>query len=146
MIPTLPDPDYHAEFYADVPLKRLLAWMVDTLISILLAILILPFTAFTGIFFFPFLVVVVGFFYRVATIAGGSATLGMRLMAIELRNMRGERLSPGEALVHTILYSVFVSAILPQLASAALMLTTARAQGLHDFVLGTAAINRAARG
>ncbi|MFY9320584.1 MAG: RDD family protein, partial [Lentibacter algarum] len=49
----LPDPHYQPEFYADVPLKRLISWAIDTVIIVLLVVLILPFTAFTGLFFLP---------------------------------------------------------------------------------------------
>lgn len=144
MTDALPDPHYHAEFYRDVPLKRLLAWLVDTLVILLLTVAVLPFTAFTGLFYFPFLAMVVGLVYRVLTIAGGSATPGMRLMAIELRNAGGARLDLPQAVLHTLLFSVFFSFLLPQLASIALMATGARAQGLHDLMMGTVAINRAA--
>ena len=144
MTHALPDPDYQADFYADVPLKRLIAFGVDTVLILILTVLVLPFTAFTGLFYFPFLAMVVGFVYRVLTIAGGSATPGMRLMAIELRNASGERLDLPQAALHTLLFTLFFSMMLPQIASIALMLTGPRAQGLHDLVLGTAAINRPA--
>lgn len=138
----LPDPERHAELYADIPLKRALAWVVDAFLVLLLTLLALPFTAFTGIFFFPVLWVIVSFAYRVLTINGRSATLGMRLMSIELRNWRGERFAFGDAVLHTLLYTVFFSFFIPQVISAVLMLTSARAQGLHDLILGSAAINR----
>ncbi len=140
----LPDPTYSADFYADVPSKRLIAWVIDTVIIVLLTVLILPFTAFTGILFFPFLAMVVGFAYRIATLARGSATWGMRLVAIELRSGQGERFDLPLAFMHTLLFSVFFSFIIPQVASIVLVLTGARAQALHDLFLGTAAINRAA--
>jgi uncharacterized RDD family membrane protein YckC len=41
----------------------------------------------------PILYFTVSFLYRSATIGAGSATLGMRLMNIELRNGLGQRLS-----------------------------------------------------
>lgn len=47
----LPDPDYQAEFYQDVPTKRLIAWIADTIVIVLISLLIVPFTAFTGLFF-----------------------------------------------------------------------------------------------
>lgn len=140
----LPDPDLHAEFYADVPTKRLIAFVVDTVLIVLLSLLVLPFTAFTGIFFFPVLMMLVGFVYRVVTLAGGSATLGMRLSAIEMRDARGQRLGLFLAFWHTVLFSAFFASMLLQAASILMMLTGARAQGLHDLLLGTAAVNRAA--
>ena len=69
---TLPDPDFQPEFYADVPGKRLLAFFIDTIIIIGLCVLVLPFTAFTGLFFFPLLYLVLGFAYRVVTLANSA--------------------------------------------------------------------------
>jgi len=74
----LPDPHRSAEFYDGIPTKRLLAWVVDTVLIGLVSVLVLPFTAFTALFFFPALMLVVGFAYRWFTLAGGSATWGMR--------------------------------------------------------------------
>ncbi|MRH20244.1 RDD family protein [Rhodovulum strictum] len=141
----LPDPALHAEFYKDVPAKRLVAWVVDTVLILLIALLALPFTAFAAVFVLPLFVAVVGFAYRTVTLARGSATWGMRLVAIEIRNGRGERLDLPSAALHTLLYSLSMAFVLPQVASVVLMLTGARAQGLHDLLLGTAAINRPAR-
>ena len=90
----LPDPHYQPEFYADVPLKRLISWAIDTVIIVLLVVLILPFTAFTGLFFLPLLAFLVNFAYRVICLANGSATLGMRLTAIEFRTRDGARFEP----------------------------------------------------
>ena len=141
----LPDPATQPEFYSGVAVKRALAWVVDVTIVALLCLLILPFTAFTGIFFFPALMLFVGFLYRWFTIAGGSATWGMRLMAIELRDADGERFSSGTALAHTAGYTVSVITAPLQLISMILMVATARGQGLTDMVLGTTAINRRTR-
>ncbi len=57
----LPDPDLQAEFYADVPLKRALAWIVDMILIALLTTVIVPFTAFTALFFLPVLFLMVSF-------------------------------------------------------------------------------------
>ncbi len=138
----LPDPVTQADLYADIPVKRGVAWIVDAIIVFLLTLLILPFTAFTGLFFYPALWLFVSFVYRVMTITNGSGTLGMRLMSVELRTWRGERFGFGDAMLHTLLYTACVSFLVPQLVSIVMMLTTARAQGLHDLALGTAAINR----
>ncbi len=141
---TLPNPETAPAFYAGVPTKRLLAWVVDVILIGVLCVLVLPFTAFTGIFFFPFLMLFVGFFYRWFTIAGGSATWGMRLMAIELRDMDGLRLTSGMAFAHTAGYTISVITAPLQLISIVAMLLTPRGQGLSDMVLGTTAINKPA--
>lgn len=79
------------------------------------------------------------------TLANGSATLGMRLMSIEIRRHDGQRLDLGTAVMHTLGYTLSMSFVLPQIASIILMMTGDRGQGLTDLVLGTAAINRSAR-
>ena len=138
----LPDPEREAELYADVPVKRLLAWVVDSLLIAALTLLAIPFTAFTALFYLPALWLAVGLAYRILTLTRASATPGMRLVAIELRTHRGERFGLGEAAAHTALYTLSMSTILPQLVSIGLMLGTPRGQGLPDMLLGTAALNR----
>ncbi|MGR3322789.1 MAG: RDD family protein [Pseudooceanicola sp.] len=140
---SLPDPETQPEFYSGVATKRLLAWVVDTALIVLLCVLILPFTAFTGIFFFPFLMLVTGFLYRWATLAAGSATWGMRLMSIELRRADGARFDGGTAFMHTLGYSLSFAFMIVQAISVVLMAATERGRGVTDHVLGTVAINRA---
>lgn len=141
---TIPDPQAQPDFYKDVPLKRLLAWGVDAAITLLACLVILPFTAFTALFFFPFLFLVVGFCYRTLTIANGSATWGMRLFAIELRNVNGEPLEAAGAFAHTLGYTLSWTVPVFQLISMIMMGSTERGQGLSDHVLGTVMINRRA--
>ena len=144
--PRLPDPALRPDYYESVPAKRLMAWLVDLALVAIASALLLPFTAFIGIFFFPVMMAAVGFFYRWSTLAGGSATLGMRLMGIELREADGHRLSNGTALAHTLGYMVSMAIPVLQLISIILMLVTDRKQGLTDHVLGTAALNRPLKG
>jgi len=141
----LPDPQLQPEFYADVPTKRLLAFVVDTVLIIGICLVILPFTAFTGLFFFPFLMLVVGFAYRVITLSNGSATWGMRLMAIEFRTTQGARFDFVTACLHTLGYTLSMGTFIVQAASIVMMLTSERGQGLSDLVLGTVALNRSAQ-
>lgn len=137
----LPDPIRQSEFYEAVTVKRLLAWIIDSVVIVALVLVALPFTAFTGIFFVPVMYLVIGFAYRVATIAGGSATFGMRLLAVELRQSDGRKMDLQAGLWHTLGYTVSVSVPVLQVVSIVLMLTSARGQGLTDLVLGTAALN-----
>lgn len=140
----LPDPVAQPEFYDSVNSKRLIAWVIDTVLIMMLVVPAVIMTAFVGLFFLPFLFLVVGFLYRVATIAGGSATWGMRMMSVELRNAYGERLSGSEALLHTAGYTLSISIPIIQIASIVMMLVTDRRQGLSDIALGTVLINRRA--
>ena len=141
----LPDPEFNADFYAGVPAKRALAWIVDTILTMILTAVIVPFTAFTALFFLPFLYLVVNFFYRWISLAGSSATPGMRLMAIEFRRADGQKFDAATALLHTLGFLLSFAMMLPQVLSAVLMLVGDRRQGLTDLVLGTVAINWAAR-
>lgn len=141
----LADPLTQPQFYRDVAMKRLLAWGVDVLLVFLISLLIVPFTAFVALFFFFGLMAVVGFGYRVITLATGSATWGMRLMALEIRDASGARLDLGHAFLHTLGYTVSWTVAPLQLISIVLMATSNRGQGLTDMVLGTAAMNRKAR-
>ena len=140
----LPDPHYQPEFYADVPLKRFLAWIADTVLIVLAVIVIVPFTAFTGLFFLPVLTFIVSFAYRFLTLSNGAATLGMRLTAIEFRNARGSRLTSNEAFWHTLGFSLSFAVPIVQVVSVVLMASTERGQGLTDMALGTVALNRRA--
>ena len=137
-----PDPDTQPEFYDGIPLKRFAAWVVDASLTLIACLILLPFTAFTGVFFFPLMILCVGFLYRVATLSNGSATWGMRLLGMEIRTSRDERLDPGTAFAHCLGYAVSVGMMPLQLISIVLMCTSARNQGLTDMVLGTVALNR----
>lgn len=141
----LPDPINQSQFYDDVPSKRLLAWAIDAVIIGIITALIVVFTAFIGLFFIPFLLFVVSLAYRSMSIASQSATFGMRIAAIELRNSEGLRLSTGEAVLHTIGYLLTVSTALAQIVSIVLMCATERGQSLSDMVLGTVMLNKRAR-
>ncbi|MBS1303564.1 RDD family protein [Loktanella sp. SALINAS62] len=140
----LPDPDTMPEFYDGVPSRRALAWVVDVTVVFIFSLLLLPLTLFIALFFFPVMMMGVGFIYRWFTIASGSATWGMRLFNIELRDAQGARLSSGAALAHTAGYALSVITFPLQLVSIGAMAITPKRQGLTDFVMGTTAINRPA--
>ncbi|GAB4282008.1 MAG: RDD family protein [Roseovarius sp.] len=140
----IPDPRTQPDFYADLPLKRLIAWIVDTAIVALICLALVPLSAFAAVFFLPALMLAVGFVYRVLTLARHSATWGMRLMAIEFRTLPGARFDLPMALAHTFGFTLSCLVLPLQLLSIALMLSTPRGQGLSDHLLGTVAINRPA--
>ncbi len=140
----LPDPDREGAFYDGVPAKRLIAWCIDVVLIAALTLVLVPFTAFTALFYLPVLYAIVGFLYRWVTLSRGSATWGMRLAAIEFRRADGEPFDVATAFLHVTGYTVSVVMFPLQLLSIALMLVTPRAQGLTDHVLGTAALRRSA--
>ncbi|AFO87898.1 RDD family protein [Phaeobacter inhibens] len=138
----LPDPDYQADFYQFVASKRLFAWLMDSVLITLLASVAVVFTAFTGLFIWPLLYLVIGFIYRAVTIAAGSATWGMLIAGIELRDLSGRKLDGQGALLHTAGYSISMAFPVLQIISILMMLMSARGQGLTDAVLGTVMLNR----
>jgi len=138
----LPDPFEYPELYEGVPMKRLLAWVLDTVAIVGICLVILPFTAFIALFFFPFLLFVVSFAYRVISLANKSATPGMRLMAIELRDGQDQPFDFSHALLHTLGYVLSTVVFLVQLVSMIFMASSARGQGLSDMVLNTTALNK----
>lgn len=139
---SLPDPEYQAEFYTMTVPKRLVAWVIDSILIVLLCVGAVFLTAFVGLFIWPLLYLVIGFVYRAATLSNGSATLGMRFAGIELRDLTGRRLDGQQAVLHTAGYTLSIAIPVLQVISIIMMLTTAKGQGLSDLLLGTVVLNR----
>ncbi|QHQ34955.1 RDD family protein [Algicella marina] len=148
MTMTLPHPEYDAQFYESVPLKRLIAFFVDiVLIGLISAVAVLALTLFTlglGIFLTPMLVLLISFLYRWRTIAVNSATPGMAFMGIELRNRAGHRLSSQDAFIHTGIFVALTLTLIGWIATVISIMATDRHQGLPDLLLGSVALNRPA--
>ncbi|MEO0371502.1 MAG: RDD family protein [Pseudomonadota bacterium] len=140
----IPDPVTQPEFYQDIPTKRAMAWVIDSVLVLLLCLLILPFTAFLALFFLPLLWWGVSFVYRVVTISKGSATLGMRVMSIEFRTGTGDRFDLALAFKHTTGYSFSLIFMPLHVISVISIIASERRQSLIDHVLGTVAINKPA--
>jgi uncharacterized RDD family membrane protein YckC len=144
----LPDPEFDRRFYAGVPARRFVAWLLDLAVilavGVPLAILFGLVTLGFGFALFPLILAAVGFLYRTATLARSSATLGMRFAGIEFRRGDGTRFDMPTALLHTAIWAVCFSAIVLQLVSCLTILGTRYRQGIPDIILGTTAINRPA--
>lgn len=139
-----PDPVIQSQFYADVAPKRAMAWVIDTILVAFLVALFIPLTGFLALFFLGGLYLVINFLYRWIGLTRHSATLGMRAMGVEFRDVEGLRLGGAQAFVHTLFYTLSVAFVFPQVVSVLMMVMTRRGQGLTDTVLGTVLINRAA--
>jgi uncharacterized RDD family membrane protein YckC len=141
----LPDTIAQAAFYETVPTNRLFAWILDAAIILGICLVVLPFTGFLGIFFWPLMWLVVGFAYRTITIANRSATWGMRLVSIELLNRTGARLDLTKAIFHTLGYIISIGIFLLQAVSIVLICASMRGQSLIDHVLGAVMLKKQAR-
>ena len=140
----LPDPNLDAQFYEGVMIKRLVAWGIDVAVVLILTLGAIVASLGLLAFVFPFLIFVINLAYRIFTIQNKSATIGMRLTGIELRNAKGDRFSLTEAVIHTGLFILIFISFLGILANMLAMFLNDRGQGLHDMLLGSAAINRPA--
>ena len=138
----IPYPHSHPEFYESITTKRFFAWLIDSIIVLGILIITSPFTFFVSLFLFPFFYAAIDFVYRTATLTMGSATFGMRLMAVELRHESGHRLDFVTSLFHTIGLYVSYAFVLVQIASIGMMVTRNDRKGLTDLVVGTVMVNR----
>ena len=138
----LPDPEADAQFYNGVPAKRLVAFIIDVVLVWGAAILFSVLTLGIGFLILGFLIAVIDLIYRTLTIGSNSATFGMSLMGIELRTFNGGRFSMVHALIHTLLFYAMLAFVVVQLISVIMMGGTRYGRGLHDFILGSAMINR----
>jgi uncharacterized RDD family membrane protein YckC len=139
-----PDPVQQSYFYADVPGKRAMAWVFDTVLIAMLVALLIPLSGFLALFFLGGLYVAVSFLYRWMGLARHSATLGMRLMGLEFRDVQGYRMGAAAGFAHTLFYALSVAFVIPQILSVLLICFTRRGQSLSDLVLGVVLVNRSA--
>ena len=138
----LPDPVLDAQFYSGVPFKRLIAWIIDSVIVGAIWLVLVIGTLGTFAFFMLFGLLLVNFVYRAFMVDRYSATLGMMAVGVELRNGRGDKLDRTQAIWHVTLFLGLMVFFFINIISMVVMLVNERGQGLHDMVLGTTAINR----
>ena len=147
----VPDPVRDIQFYDGVPVRRLVAFCIDLLVvaglwsvvlivGLLISVLTLGLAA-------PLALAVFGaadFVYRWAMLAERSATVGMMLTGIEVRDAAGDRPNPILAFLHVAGFyvSVFVTPLL--VIGWLLMAASPRRRMLHDVALGAVVINRPA--
>ncbi|MEL7464343.1 MAG: RDD family protein [Pseudomonadota bacterium] len=137
----LPNPETDPQFYDGVPSRRLIAWAIDFVGLWLLAALFVVLTLGLGLFLLGLFVVAVDFAHRVISISSGSATIGMRLMRIELRGRDGRRFHMGQAIGHTLLYYIAGMSVIAQVISVIMMSGSSLGRGLHDLPFGSTMIN-----
>ncbi|MFG1464836.1 RDD family protein [Xanthobacter sp. DSM 24535] len=148
------DPVTHPEYFERVLSRRLMAFAVDATMIIgpimLLAIFIFMFGIFTlslGWMLFPLLgpaFVVWAIAYNALTLGSpASATLGMRLMELEMRTWYGAPAYSVLGGVHAVAFWVSVSVFTPFVLLVGLF--NDRRRLLHDFLLGAVIVNTESR-
>lgn len=148
------DPAAEPELFRGVLTRRVFAFLVDLVVLAVPIVLGVIFIALFGVvtlglgWFLFWLVsplsVIWAIVYYGLTLGGPhSATLGMRLMDLQLRTFSGE---PGYFVLgatHAVLYWISVSVLTPFIVLVGLF--NRRRQLLHDLVLGTVIINASAQ-
>ncbi|NPU64700.1 RDD family protein [Bradyrhizobium sp. 83012] len=148
------DPHQQPELFRGVLTRRMIAFLIDLLVLAVPVILAVIFIAVFGVVTLGlgwalfWLVspasVIWAIVYYGATIGGpNSATIGMRVMDLELRTWYG---APGYFVlgaVHAVCFWISVSALSPFILLIGLF--NGRRRLLHDYVLGTVVINTSVR-
>ncbi|CCD87424.1 conserved membrane protein of unknown function [Bradyrhizobium sp. ORS 285] len=148
------DPTQQPELFRGVLTRRMIAFLIDLLVLSVPVILAVIFIALFGVVTLGlgwalfWLVspasVIWAIVYYGATIGGpNSATIGMRMMDLELRTWYG---APGYFVlgaVHAVCFWISVSVLSP--FALLIGLFNGRRRLLHDYVLGTVVINTSVR-
>ncbi len=147
----VPDPTQDNQFYDGVVMRRLVAFCIDLVVILVLWCIVLVVGLLISVLTLglatPLAMAVfaaTGFLYRWAMLSERSATVGMLLTGIEVRNAGGNRLDPVMAFLHVAGFylSVFVTPLL--VIGWFMMLSSPHRRLLHDVPLGTVVINRPA--
>ncbi|WP_323036938.1 RDD family protein [Pararhodobacter sp.] len=139
---SLPNPYDDPGFYEHLIGKRLLAWVIDLVVTLALVLVVLALTVFLTILIFPIVWAAVAIAYRTVMLSRYGATLGMMVAAIKLRRLDATRADALQCFWHSVIYAASMTLVLPQIGSVALMLITPYKQGLNDFLLGTTLVNK----
>ena len=148
---TAPDPVLDSQFYDGVPVRRLVAFCIDVAVVLviwcavlLLGLILTVVTLGIGAPLAVLAASITDFLYRWILLAEGSATLGMRLTGLEIRDSAGRRLDPVTAFLHVSGFYVTLFFVPLLVIGWLLMAATPHRRLLHDMALGTVAINRPA--
>jgi uncharacterized RDD family membrane protein YckC len=148
------DPGLRPEFFEGVLARRTMAFFIDAIVVALPVLFAVLFIFLFGLvtlglgwflyWLLPAATVVWAMLYYGLCFAGPtSATLGMRVMEIEMRTWYGSRAYFLLGAVHAIVFWILVSALTPLILLVALFNTRQRL--LHDMLLGTIVINNESR-
>jgi uncharacterized RDD family membrane protein YckC len=148
------DPVSSPELFEGVLIRRAIAFFIDlaiiTVPVLVAAMFIFLFGLFTlglGWFLFwllsPGAVIWALLYYGITFGGPASATIGMRMMDLEMRTWYGAPAYFVLGAVHAVVYWISVSALTPLILLVGLLNTRRRL--LHDIVLGTVVINNPTR-
>lgn len=145
ILPPFGAPVFGVERFEGVLSRRIFAFILDCFLIALLTIPFVLFSLFLAIFTFGLLIVPVGgvltfFYFTLFTGGTKSATPGMRLMGIELRDLRGGRPDLLQAGVRTLVFMAS-NTVLPVIICA-VALFDLRRRTIHDMLTSTVVVRR----
>lgn len=148
------DPDRDPELFEGVLPRRIIAFLIDAFLIIAPIVLLALFIFVFGIVTFGLgwllfwllspIFVIWAIVYTGSTLGSPqSATIGMRVMDLEMRIWNGERMYFLLGAVHVIFFWVLTTTLTPLILLIALL--NRRRRLLHDFLTGTVLINNERR-
>jgi uncharacterized RDD family membrane protein YckC len=148
------DPVTNPELFEGVVARRIVAFLIDFLILSLPVVFVSMFIFAIGIVTFglgfflygllwPGMVVWAVVYYGMTLGSASSATIGMRIMDIEMRTWYGAPAYFVLGAVHAVVFWITISAITPLVLVVCLF--NERRRCLHDFLVGTIVINNVER-
>ena len=148
------DPATSPELFDGVVARRVVAFLIDFLILASPVVFVAMFIFVVGIVTFglgflfyallwPAMVIWAIVYYGMTLGSPASATIGMRVMEIEMRTSYGSPAYFVLGAVHAVVFWVTVSAITPLILLVCLF--NGRRRCLHDILVGTVVINNAER-
>jgi uncharacterized RDD family membrane protein YckC len=148
------DPARNPELFEGVLARRILAFAIDALlifapvalafVCVVLFVLVTFGLAWPLLWLlYPGTVIWILIYYGATLGSPASATLGMRALGLEMRTWYGAPCYFVLGAAHAVVFYVSVSALTPLVLLVGLF--NARRRLLHDILLGTVVVNRAAR-
>ncbi len=148
------DPIANPELFEGVVARRVVAFLIDFLILAVPVVFVSMFIFVVGIVTFglgflfyallwPAMIIWAVAYYGMTLGGPASATIGMRVMEIEMRTWYGSPAYFVLGAVHAVVFWITVSAITPLILVVCLF--NERRRFLHDMLVGTVVINNAER-
>jgi uncharacterized RDD family membrane protein YckC len=148
MRPNLPDPASAPELFESVLQRRVLAFLIDSVIMIFVTAMVSLVGAIAGFFTLglawialPVVIPLVILGYYVVTLGSHNrATIGMAAMDLVLTPTRGAPLDGWKILIHPLVFWITVWLAWP--VSLVIALLTPRREMVHDLIAGTLMLRR----
>ena len=141
------DPAAQPEYFEGVLGRRIIAFLIDIMIIFVLTTATYAFLLVAGVFTLGLAWLLFGIAFPAVALAYNawtlsrlpSATIGMRLLGLQMRTWYGDRMYALLAAFHALLYYLSVTTLTPFILLIAPF--NGRKRCLHDFLAGTVVVN-----